>query len=452
MIREQTVNRTLWKFIPRSKYILVFALMVGFACNTKPDQLALEKRISDRATGIYDDLVQIRRDFHEHPELSGLESRTAGVVAERLESYGLEVRTHVGGHGVVGILRGSKEEPVVAYRSDMDAIPQDILEDVPYKSANPGVSHACGHDVHTTIGLGIAEVLSTMKDDLPGTVVFFFQPAEETGEGAKQMMAEGILEDFDPDAIFAVHVAPIERGIIVTNPGVGLPGIEQFTIRLRGEENLEVTALALVDSIRAIGTVHYPDTVEEWGVYSNAWFEKNSTLSSFVLAMAWVNEQDSEDERVIHGFFKASGDKEYIEAEAEVQRLSSMYISRGFSVETEFEKVLPDMFCDKELAEWAIDPLKNILGEQSVLYANNSFPFFGEDFAYFIERIPGVMFFLGASNRENGISALPHSPAFAVDEEAILVGVKGMSMVISQYLLDYPVRKGTGLTSYTFRR
>ncbi len=434
------MNDSTWKFLPRGRYILVFALMMDCACDIRTDQQVLENRISEHATGIHDDLVQIRRDLHEHPELSGLESRTAGVVAERLEFYGLEVRTHAGGHGVVGILRGSKEEPVVAYRSDMDAIPQDILEDVPFKSGNPGVSHACGHDVHTTIGLGIAEVLSFMKDDLPGTVVFFFQPAEETGEGAKQMIAGGVLEVFDPDAIFAVHVAPIERGVIVTNPGVGLPGIEQFTIRLRGEENLEVTALALVDSIRAIGAVQYPDTAEEWGVYSNAWFEENSVLSRFVLAMAWVNEQDSEDERVIRGFFKASGNKEYSEAKAEVQRLSSRYKSQGFSVETEFEKVLPDMFCDRELAEWAIDPLKNMLGEQSIISASNSFPFFGEDFAYFIERIPGVMFFLGASNRENGISALPHSPTFGVDEEAILVGVKGMSMVISQYFLDYPVR------------
>lgn len=433
--RGQKICRT---FLAPWAHIAVVAAIVGCACDTKPDQPSLEKKISERATMIYGDLVLIRRDLHKHPELSNLESRTARIVADKLKSYGLEVRSHVGGHGVVGILRGNEAKPVVAYRSDMDAIPQDILEDAPFRSDNPGVSHACGHDVHTTIGLGIAQVLSSIKDELAGTVVFIFQPAEETGEGAKQMIADGVLESVCPEVIFAIHVAPVKSGTIVTNPGVGLPGIDQFVIKLRGAENLEATTSAIVDSIRAIGTVHYPTTDEEWGVYSNAIFEKNGILSRFILAMAWMEKSQTQGERVIRGFFKASGEDEYAEAETRLRRACSNFEKRGFHSETIFEKVLPDMFCDKELAEWANDPLKDILGEQAILRANNSFPFFGEDFAFFIEQIPGVMFFLGASNREKGISALPHSPTFSVDEGAILVGVKGMSMVISQYIREHP--------------
>lgn len=231
-------------------------------------------------------MIEIRRDIHSHPELANQESRTAEIIARNLRSYGLEVRTEIGGHGVVGILKGANKGTVVAYRADMDALPMDIQEDVPYRSQSAGIAHACGHDVHTTLGLGIARVLSSLRDELPGTVVLIFQPAEETIEGAQRMIQEGVLSDPRPEAIFAVHVVPVEVGKVVTNPGVGLPGTE--------------------------------------------------------------------------------------------------------------------------------------------------------DFAFFINEVPGVMFFLGASNPDTGIMALPHSPFFQVDEGAIPVGIKTMSNVLASYLLAPP--------------
>jgi hypothetical protein len=214
--------------------------------------------------------------------------------------------------------------------------------------------------------------------------------------------------------------------------------MEQFTIRLAGADDLGAAAAALVGSIRAIGTVHYPDSDEEWARYFGALFQPGSFLSSFVLAMAWVEEGPSPEEVTIRGFLKASGVGEYERARALIQDALTDLNAQGLSTSMESAKVLPDMFCDEELANWAAEPLAAVLGREAVLHAVNSFPFFGEDFAYFLERVPGAMFFLGASNAAKGLSALPHSPTFGVDEDAIRVGTVGMSNVIVQYLLERP--------------
>jgi len=158
-------------------------------------------------------LIEQRRDFHMHPELSNREERTARIVAEKLRALGLDVKTGVAKHGVVALLKGAKPGPVVAVRADMDALPIQETIDVPYKSQTPGVKHACGHDVHTTVQLGVAEVLSKMRDRIPGTIKFIFQPAEEgpPGDedgGAPLMIKEGALDNPRPLAIFGLHCRP----------------------------------------------------------------------------------------------------------------------------------------------------------------------------------------------------------------------------------------------------
>src|SRR5205807_599695 len=172
------------------------------------------RQLSQNAEALLPKLVEKRRDFHMHPELSNREERTARVVAEKLRALGLdEVKTNVARHGVVALLKGGKSGPVVALRADMDALPINETMDVPYKSLVPGVKHACGHDAHTTIELGVAEVLSKMRDQIHGTVKFLFQPAEEgppPGEegGAKLMIKEGALDHPRPLAIFGLHTTP----------------------------------------------------------------------------------------------------------------------------------------------------------------------------------------------------------------------------------------------------
>lgn len=401
-------------------------------------QADLERAVAARSDSISGEMIEIRRDIHRYPELAGNEVRTARLIADRLKSYGLEVRAGIGGHGVVGILHGSRKGPVVAYRADMDALPQDIQEDAPFKSTIPGMGHACGHDVHVAVALGVAKVLSSIKDRLPGTVVFIFQPSEENVEGAKKMIAEGVLNDPKPEAIFAVHVAPTPAGTIAVTPGVGLPGKEDFVIRLKRPQDLAGFVQEMVSNINSsISTVRAPRDLAGWQYFLDALTEEESGISTFVWAMAWPAGSGG-GEATIRGFIKASGKDEYAKAKDGIRAKLGALEKQGVTHTFECTRSLPDMFCNQELGQWAVGPLGDVLGRQSVLRVYSSLPFMGEDFAYYIQEIPGMMFWLGGSDDSKGIVALPNAPIFGVDERAILTGIKGMSNVLVQYLVKPP--------------
>ncbi|WP_460880207.1 M20 metallopeptidase family protein [Pontibacter rugosus] len=179
----------------------------------------VHKVVQQRTDQIFDSLVKIRRDLHTYPEVSGQEKRTAKKIAEFLTSLGLEVHTDIGGNGVVGILETNIKGRRIAWRADMDALASEIAGDVAFKSKNEGVRHICGHDVNTAIALGIADVLSNLKEDLKGTVYFIFQPSEENYKGAKAMMDDGLFDIINPDEIYASHITPMPEGLIATRPG-----------------------------------------------------------------------------------------------------------------------------------------------------------------------------------------------------------------------------------------
>jgi metal-dependent amidase/aminoacylase/carboxypeptidase family protein len=163
--------------------------------------------------------IELRRDLHRHPELSGQEQRTAGIVAAQLKSLGLEVQTGVGGHGVVGVLMGGRRGPLVAYRADMDAVRSTLPDPAAFPSTVPGVRHICGHDVHVAVGLGLASALASVRRDLPGRVMFIFQPAEERATGARAMLDAGLFAKEKPVAIFGVHASPLEVGTFTSKAG-----------------------------------------------------------------------------------------------------------------------------------------------------------------------------------------------------------------------------------------
>jgi len=194
------------KFRLIATFLLVTSAML-YAQSSKsiPSYQQIEKQTDE----IYASLVELRRDLHMNPEISKQEKRTSKIVAEYLQDLGLEVKTNIGGHGVVGILKGGKKG-----KNDMDAIKTDEPDLVSFKSKNDGVRHICGHDVHTTIGLGIANVLSQQKENLKGTVYFIFQPAEETFTGAKDMIADGLFDIINPDEIYGLHIGPGASGVI----------------------------------------------------------------------------------------------------------------------------------------------------------------------------------------------------------------------------------------------
>src|SRR5436309_3828995 len=224
--------------------------MVVLAPHLAGQSSRLDAEVDRRAALVQGKVVAWRRDIHEHPELSNHETRTAELVAQHLRSLGLEVRTGVAHTGVIGVLRGAKPGPVVALRADMDALPVTEEVDVPfasrvrttYNGQEVGVMHACGHDAHTAILMGVAEVLAGMRDDLPGTVKFIFQPAEEgapAGErgGAALMIEEGALDDPKPSAIFGLHVFPYPVGAIRYRPGGIMAGADAFRTVVRGRQN-----------------------------------------------------------------------------------------------------------------------------------------------------------------------------------------------------------------------
>jgi amidohydrolase len=393
---------------------------------------SMETRVAARASEIRDDLIRIRRDLHQHPELAGQEERTARLVADRLRELGLSVRTGVGGHGVVGLLEGSRPGQVVAYRADMDAVGAPAEEkDYPFKSQVEGVRHACGHDLHVAVGLGIADVLASMREDLPGTVKFLFQPAEETTEGARAMIADDALRDPVPDVIYAIHTAWFRAGRIAYGPGVGLPGFNDFRLTLKEKDASPELADRCRQAIQSVGTATFPETDEEFADFMSELTRQDTSLARFVFVIAFTTGGGSG----VAGLIRASRDEDYPAIRDRVRAaLDAEGIPRD-AYELAFdEPVFPGMFNDAALSEAGAESLAKVVGRESVVRLHASVPFFSEDFALFLERIPGAMFFLGVANPEKGINGIPHHPSFDLDEEALVIGTRAMATVIMDRL------------------
>lgn len=402
----------------------LFVLIPGFLTPGSPALLAqteterLMSRVDPHLEAHREALIEMRRDIHRHPEVSGEEERTAGVVAERLRALSFEVRTGVGGHGVVGVLRGGRPGPVVAFRADMDAVYSDAPDPVPFASETPGVRHICGHDVHTTVGIGLAEALAAIRDDMPGTVKLIFQPAEEDIRGAHAMIEDGALEDPAPEVIFAFHTAPLEVGRIGSVEGLSLPGLDRVTVTVRGTGDLDQAALEYSAAVRSVST------------------GQNVPPEDFVMAMVGGPRAGSEEgERVVGGMIRAGSPAARARAQKEIETALASVSVEDAAYELSYEaQALPDMVNDPELVRSTLAAIRSVVGEEGLLEVNEVTPYFSEDFSLYQQHMPGAMYWLGASNSERGIVSMPHSPGFVADEEAILVGAKVMTAVILDYM------------------
>lgn len=399
-----------------------------------------EAQIAQLAESLRDELSAIRRDFHMHPELSGQEQRTAGIVADKLREYGLKVSTDLGGHGVIGLLEGRQDGPVVAWRADMDAFPGDEILDAPYKSRVPGVVHICGHDAHTTVGLGIARVLSSVRDQVAGRVKFIFQPAEETVTGARAILDAGGLENPQPGAIFALHVAPLQVGRLGSVPGMILPGMTAFRIVIKNE-----AAPALIDTclqaVRSLSTVGFPSSAEGLTDFLDSMEAGNEALDRFiVIYCALKQDQDVENCAVIEGSVRTANEELWRQVPGLI-RSKLDDILGGASVDYELEwperMSFPDALNHIGLEKELRPVLDRVAGSGNVARLKNAFPFNSEDFAFYQQQIPGVMYWLGATNLQRGIISVPHMPGFDIDEECLVVGAKVMANVLLAYLDDH---------------
>lgn len=358
-------------------------------------------------------LIALRRDIHRHPEGPGEEERTAGVVARELRSAGLAVATGVGGHGVVGVLRGSRPGRTVAYRADMDAVPPgDIV------GGGTATAHLCGHDLHTTVGIGVAQVLARLRRHLRGTVVFVFQPAEERLAGASAMIEAGVLDSPRVEEIHALHCGPFPVGKLAVTPGYGLPGQDRGRVTLSGPDAAGA-AQRLAAEIGALATVTPPQTTADVAQQVADIQTPNGPLARFVAARARV-------EGATVGFAARCWPEErYVEVRADIRRLAASYPGAEVSFEP---GPFPAMVCPEPDAHRLARHLHRTLGRDAVTRLHAVFPFNGEDFALFLDRIPGTYTFLGVHTPGTPITAgYPHYRDFTPDERAIGTGVRAMA-------------------------
>uniref|UniRef100_UPI0013C2E128 M20 metallopeptidase family protein n=1 Tax=Allorhizocola rhizosphaerae TaxID=1872709 RepID=UPI0013C2E128 len=295
--------------------------------------------------------------------------------------------------------------PAVAYRADMDAVPGDA-----------GPAHLCGHDVHTAIGVGVGQVLARLRDRFSGRVMLVFQPAEETLEGARAMIASGVLEPVAPQEFYALHSAPLPVGEFAVMPGFGLPGLDTGHIDLSGPDAVE-HARRLKATIDGWATVPYPQNPEDIARMLHDSLTPDGPLSRFVVG-GGVLEPRPQGTRV-RFWFKAWPDERYHELRDDIRRLAGSV--DGARVEFAPEP-FPAMVCSPSLSEAAAAYMRGVPGLGPVTVLHASFPFNGEDFALFLRHVPGAMFYLGV-----GVDGMPHSPGFAADDRAIGVGVRTMT-------------------------
>jgi amidohydrolase len=375
-------------------------------------------------------LIGIRRDLHEHPEPSGQEERTARIVAEELRGLGLEVETGVGGFGVVGTLRGASPGPVVAYRSDMDAVRTEARDPVPFRSVVPGVYHVCGHDVHVAVALGVARALAAVRDELPGTVRFLFQPSEENAQGARAMIEDGALRDPQPEAIYAVHCAPVPVGNIASIDGLALPAMDLVTVAISGSGDLEGRAASCADVIARASTIGPPGAGPERNPEGEA-SAPEAPAGGFIYAGVFRSQRTADDAWTVQAIVRVPDGESRERARGRIDQGVEALDGGGLDMEVTYTaEVIPPVVNDSELVGRANPVIASVLGPQALTIVDEPTPFFSEDFARFQQKTPGALFFLGISNPERGIVGLPHSPDFAADEDAILVGARAMAAVL----------------------
>ncbi len=412
---------------------LAAALFLPGAAEASPSPA---REIAQGAKALRSKLVEMRRDFHQHPELAYHEERTARIVTERLRALGFdEVRTNVAQHGVVALLKGGRPGPVVALRADLDALPVTETNHAPYCSTVPGVMHACGHDAHTAIALGVAEVLSELRGQLPGSVKFLFQPAEESagdGElsGAPVMIREGALEHPRPQALFGLHTSPeLETGKVGYHAGPAQAAIDVFAITIRGKVPYGATPQLGVDAIVvAAECVSALQTI------------KSRRLDAFepvVLTIGAVHGGNgpfnTPVEVKLQGSVRAfSDDARSCVAQLMRETLAGVTAAYGATFDVQVRPVTAVLVNDPKLVEASLPSLGRALGAANVVEIPQRMG--GEDFSYYSQVLPSFFFRLGSGDKAKGITADPHTPAFDVDEDCLVVGVKAMATLVVDYL------------------
>jgi amidohydrolase len=407
---------------------------------------ALNQRLLKAGDALEPEVIALRRHFHQYPELSNREFETSKRIAKELRAMGLKPETGIASTGVVAILKGGKPGPLVALRADIDALPVEEQVDLPfaskargtYRGEEVGVMHACGHDTHIAMLLGAAKALVGVKEDLPGSVMFIFQPAEEgapEGEtgGAERMLAEGLFEKRKPVAIFGLHTfSTFPAGMIAYRPGPTLASADQFTITVKGRQTHGsrpwggvdpiVIASQIVMAVQTIASrqvdVTKAPSVISFGIIDGG--VRNNIIPDEVELVGTIRNFDMGIREQIHQKLKHTAE--------------TIALSAGATAEVEIDLGYPVTINDTALTEQMLPTLERVVGEEHLVEA----PLVtgAEDFSYFALETPGLFLFLGGSPPDVDplAQASNHSPLFYVDESTLKTGVNVLTNLVADYL------------------
>lgn len=370
---------------------------------------------------MFDQLVEIRRDFHKHPELSGKEIRTGNKICEYLDSWNIEYERGYADTGIVGIIRGRKGPgKTIGVRADMDALPITEVADYDYCSINDGVMHACGHDVHTTVLLGMGKILKDMEEDIQGNIKLFFQPAEEAIGGAKRMIDEGCLENPKVDHAIGLHVMPnVPVGMVELKFGQMNANSGSVNIKINGKSGHAAYPDKSIDAIVIAGQVI---TSLQTLVSRNV-----SPLTSVVLTFGKISGGTKAniitDQVTLNGTLRALSTPLRTEAKERIKAIAEgVATGMGGSADVVFKDGYIALINDDDVLKKIDETAKRLLGEDKIMY--KEFPSMGgEDFSYFTDTIPSAFYHLGGGNVEKGMVEPLHNKDFRVDEECLRIGV-----------------------------
>ncbi len=419
-----------------AKFPLAVVCLLAVVAGLPPSARAVDPKTSRRIDQEIEknraEIVKIRRFIHMNPELGNREFETARLIANTLQPLGFEVRTGVAKTGVVAVLRGGQPGPTVAVRADMDALPVQETTNLPYKSLNPGVMHACGHDVHSSVVLGTALVLHALRDAVKGRVTFLFQPAEEgppEGEdgGADLMVREGALDDPPAGAVFGFHVWPESVGTVLFAPGNVTAAADTFLITVKGRsahgarphEGVDAVVIA-AEIVTALQTIVSrasdptdPTVVTVGTIHGGS---RRNIIADRVVLDGTVRTLSEAGQRRVRSLM-----------ESVVRNVTAIH---GAEYEFEYKVGNPSVFNNPELAAAMTPTLTRLLGKDKLIAWKPQM--IAEDFAFFARKVPGLYFFLGVKNPSQATMAPLHSPNFSPDERAIPLGMR----VLSHLVLD----------------
>jgi amidohydrolase len=386
--------------------------------------------ILDDALAISEETIARRRDLHRHPELGFKEYRTSQIVAETLTSLGLDVTTGIAETGVIGMLRGQAESPVLLLRFDMDALPIQEETGAPYASQELGRMHACGHDCHTAVGLSVAKLLATRREHIPGTIKFVFQPAEELDGGAARMIAEGVLENPRPNVVMGMHVwneRPV--GWYGLTPGPSMAGADIFTVKVTGKGGHGAQPHLTADPIIAVAHIV---TALQTIVARNV-----DPLDSAVVSVCQVSAGTANNiipqEAVLAGTLRAfRPETASLVKDRFYTLIEDLAGAMGCQVEIDFLKVTEPVINDPALAALMAETAAEV--DPNAVIDSTFQTMGGEDFSLMMQAAPGCFMMVGSANPKRGLDYGHHHPKFDIDEAclpyAVAIMVEGALKVL----------------------